>query len=360
MEGLQRVVESPGREIPVEMRAAVIREYGRDPEVETVAVPDPGEGDALVRVEAAGLCATDLKVISGALSSSTSLPRIPGHEVAGTVVRCDDVPSLVGRRVAVYLYASCGDCRWCDEGRETLCAEATRPGIERDGGLAEYVSVDHRTLLTLRDSTDIEAAAVSMDAVLTPWGALVGKGRIAAGERVAIIGCGGLGSNAVQIAASTGARVAVVDPEDSHRQMGLDLGADIAVHPDDAGLVVEWTNGRGGVDLALETSGKRAGFDSAAEVLRPGGRIICNGYQPGVEYGLDSAKLVLEEVEIVGSRVAGRGQARDALDAVEDGRVRPKIMDSLPLERLDVALARLRAGEVEGRLVLRPGDARGL
>lgn len=341
--------------IPCEMRAAVIREYGLDPQIETVPVPTPGRDEALVRVEATGLCATDLKVISGALSGSTELPRIPGHEVAGVVVECEGDSSLVGERVALYLYESCRDCRWCVADRETLCRRARRPGIERNGGLAEYVCVDRRTLLKLRESTDVEQAAVAMDAVLTPWGALVGKARVQSGDDVLIVGCGGLGSNAVQIAGGLGARVAVVDPHGSHRDMGVELGADLSVHPDEIDLVIDWSSDGAGVDVALETSGHRSGFDSAVSAIGPGGRVVCNGYRPGLEYGLDSSRLVLEEIEVLGSRVASLAQARDALDAVEDGRIAPRIMKSMPLEELESALEMLRAGEVEGRLVVRPG-----
>jgi D-arabinose 1-dehydrogenase-like Zn-dependent alcohol dehydrogenase len=195
-----------------------------------------------------------------------------------------------------------------------------------------------------------------MDAVLTPWGALVGKGHVGAGDHVVVVGCGGLGSNAVQIATSFGAKVAVVDPQESQRRLGLDLGAEIAVDPSEVSRVETWSNGRGGADLVLETSGRRAGFDAAVAAAGPAGRIVCNGYQPGTEYGLDSGRLVLEEIAVMGSRVASRGQARDALEAVEDGRVKPKIMNSLPLSRLKEAISLLRAGEVEGRLVLRPGE----
>ena len=355
VETLDRIEQAGSSAVPPQMRAAVIREYGSDPQIETVPVPRPEAGEALVKVLATGLCATDLKVISGALSHSTALPRIPGHEVAGIVAECAEAPGLVGKRVALYLYESCGECRFCLSGRETLCAEARRPGIERDGGLAEYVCVDHRTLLTVEPETNIQSAAVAMDAVLTPWGALVGKGRIVAGDDVAVIGCGGLGSNAVQIAVGLGARVAVADPQESHRQMGLDLGAELAVAPEDIGRIVEWSKDRDGVAVALETSGHRSGFDTAVACLAPAGRVVCNGYQPGLEYGLDSSRLVLEEIEVLGSRVASLSQARDALDAVEDGRVKPRIMSAMPLEELGKALGMLRAGEVEGRLVLLPG-----
>lgn len=337
------------------MRAAVIREYGSDPQIEKVPVPVAGPGEALVKVTAVGLCATDLKVISGALDGSTSLPRTPGHEIAGVVVDCEARPELVGQNVAVYLYSTCGRCEYCLSGRPTLCRQAVRPGIERDGGLAEFVVVDARTLLPIAPETSPEAAAVAMDAVLTPWGALVGKADIAPGDDVLVVGCGGLGSNAVQIALRAGARVAVIDPVGSHRETGLRLGAEIAVEPGDEEKIKAWSRSGLGVRAALDTSGRREGFDSAVASVAPGARIVCNGYQPGLEFGMDSSRLVLDEISIAGSRVASLEEARDALDAVEDGSVRPEIMRVMPLEDLGEALQMLRDGRVNGRLVLRPG-----
>jgi propanol-preferring alcohol dehydrogenase len=334
------------------MQAAVCRTYGEPLALETRPLPTPGPGEVLLRVDAVGLCATDLKTISGALAPGTSLPLIPGHEVAGTVV--DGADDLVGRRVAVYLYESCGHCARCAEGRPTLCAEAVRIGIERDGGLAGYMVAARANLLPFGDAIDATAAAVAMDAVTSPWGALHGRAAIQAGERLVVVGCGGLGLNAIQIATAAGARVAAVDPVAAHRELALANGAEIAVDPDQAaaGAVHGWAPG--GADLALETSGRRAGFLTAAAALRAGGRVVCNGYQPGVEYGMDSARLVLEEITILGSRVGTLEDARDALAAVESGAVVPQIMRTAPLSDINEALDALAAGRVDGRIVITP------
>jgi D-arabinose 1-dehydrogenase-like Zn-dependent alcohol dehydrogenase len=150
--------------------------------------------------------------------------------------------------------------------------------------------------------------------------------------------------------------VAVIDPAPGARELAVKLGAGLAVGPDELDAVRAWAGAGGGVDLALETSGVRAGFDAAVAVLRPGGRVVCNGYQPGLEYGLDSRRLVLDEIDVLGSRVASREDARAALDAVERGDVRPHVSRTLPLARVNEALGLLRGGEVEGRLVLEPED----
>jgi D-arabinose 1-dehydrogenase-like Zn-dependent alcohol dehydrogenase len=209
-------------------------------------------------------------------------------------------------------------------------------------------------LLPFGDAIDATAAAVAMDAVTSPWGALHGRAAIQAGERLVVVGCGGLGLNAIQIATAAGARVAAVDPVAAHRELALANGAEIAVDPDQAaaGAVHGWAPG--GADLALETSGRRAGFLTAAAALRAGGRVVCNGYQPGVEYGMDSARLVLEEITILGSRVGTLVDARDALAAVESGAVVPQIMRTAPLSDINEALDALAAGRVDGRIVITP------
>ncbi|HEY8583170.1 MAG TPA: alcohol dehydrogenase catalytic domain-containing protein, partial [Capillimicrobium sp.] len=129
------------------MMAAVCRSYGAPLELERRDVPRPGPGEVLLRVDAVGLCATDLKTIGGALAPGTTLPLVPGHEVAGTVVLSADDPALEGQRVACYLYEHCGHCTWCRADRPTLCPEAVRIGIERDGGLASYMVAARENLL---------------------------------------------------------------------------------------------------------------------------------------------------------------------------------------------------------------------
>jgi D-arabinose 1-dehydrogenase-like Zn-dependent alcohol dehydrogenase len=189
-----------------------------------------------------------------------------------------------------------------------------------------------------------------MDAVTTPWRALRVTARLRAGERVAVVGAGGLGLNAVQVGADAGAGVAVLEPEPTRRAAALRAGAELAVAPQDADDVRAWAEG--GAHVALEVSGVRAGFDTALDVLRPGGRLVCCGYRPGLDFAVDSARLVLEEISLLGSRAGGRDDARAALEAVQAGRIRPPIMEEVPLDAVNDALQRLAEGSAVGRLVV--------
>lgn len=328
----------------------MLRRFGAPLELAEVARPQPGPGEALVRVRATGICATDLKLASGALPG-VALPRIPGHEVAGELAEAaGGLPA--GARVACALYDSCAVCDHCRAGRPTLCTEVRRIGIERDGGLAEYLTVPEESLLAFGDSISFAEAAVCMDAVTTPWRALRVRGALVAGESVAVIGAGGLGLNAIQVALDCGARVAAVEPNAERRQLALELGAELAVPPEQVEAVRDWAGQ--GVDLAFDGSGVRAGFDTALATVAPGGRVACCGYRPGLEYGIDSGRLVLEEITLLGSRAGGRADAREALAAVEEGRIAPPVMQTLPLERVNEALEALSAGSALGRIVISP------
>ena len=255
-----------------------------------------------------------------------------------------------GERGACYVYETCGTCRWCRAGRTTICPHRVRLGFERDGGLADHVLVSERNLVPLADSVPYAQAAVAMDAVVSPWMALHHRARIEPGERLVIAGAGGLGIHGLQIARAAGCPVAVLDPIESRLELARELGAEIAVTPTDAERLIDWAGE--GVDVALESSGARAGFDVAVRCLRRGGRIVCCGYYPGVEYGVDSHRLVVEELEIMGSVSASIDAAREALEAIAEGLVETQIAERMPLEEVNEALARLRAGEVPGRIVI--------
>jgi len=335
------------------MRAAVLEEYSAPLRLADVPDPEPGEGEALVRVRTTGICGSDLKLASGALAraasrATTGLPRIPGHEVAGELV--EPVDGLeTGQPVACYIYETCGRCPSCVEGRRNLCHARVRLGFERDGGLAELVAVPSRNLLPF-DGGDFAGAAVTMDAIAVPWKALRGRAGIRAGQSVTIAGAGGLGLHAVQVARRFGCVVAAIDPVESHRARAHELGAELTVGPDEAELIREWSGG--GTDVALDASGSPNGFRAAVGATRPGGTVVCCGYFPGVDYSVDSARLVLDEIELKGSVGMDIESARDALRAVELGEVKPVIDGLVPLEEVNSAFARLAAGEAMGRVVV--------
>ncbi len=334
------------------MRAARLVEFGQPLEVGDMPEPEPAAGEILVRVLGAGVCGTDLKLVDGKLPN-VSLPMIPGHEIAGEVAHDPTGVRAPGDPVACYFYESCGHCRLCKLGQTTICRSVVRLGIERDGGLCEFAAMPSANAVPLPDGVSFEVAAVAMDSVLTPWRALRDRGALRAGESVVVVGSGGLGLNGVQIACDGGARVAAVDVEKAAREMAVQLGAELAVAPDDLGELVEWSDG--GADLVLDTSGSPAGFETGVAALRPGGRLVGCGYQPGVKFSFESMRLPLDELTILGSRVGSVGDAADALDAVARGVVVPTVSETIGLEDVNEGLRRLRAGEVVGRLTVNPG-----
>ena len=334
------------------MRAARLVEFGRPLEIGDAPEPELAADEILVRVLGAGVCGTDLKLVDGKLPN-VSLPMIPGHEIAGEVAHDPTGARAPGDPVACYFYESCGHCRLCKLGQTTICRSVVRLGIERDGGLSEFVSMPSANAVPLPDGVSFEVAAVAMDSVLTPWRALRERGALRAGESVVVVGSGGLGLNGVQIASDGGARVAAVDIEQAAREMAIQLGAELAVSPDDVGELVEWSDG--GADLVLDTSGSPAGFETGVAALRPGGRLVGCGYQPGVKFSFESMRLPLDELTILGSRVGSVSDAADALDAVARGVVIPTVSETIGLEDINEGLRRLRAGEVVGRLAVNPG-----
>ncbi len=332
------------------MRAAVLHGFHQPMVLEEAPRPIPQEDEVLVRVMATGLCGTDLKIVDGLFAAETPLPLILGHEVAGEVV--NDAGDLhAGQRVACYKDITCGECAYCTSGQETLCVVSRRVGFNVDGGLAEYVKIPTRNALPISSSMPPEVAAVCMDAVLSPWRALLTRARLMSGERLVIAGAGGLGINAIQIAVTAGARVAVIEPQASHRDLALSSGAELVVHPDDSDQVHEWSSG--GADVGFEASGTKAGFDALLSCLRPGARLVCCGYRPKVRFDVDSASLVLNEISIIGSRAGNREEARAALQAAEEGRISPPIGRQLPLDEVNDGIRILRDGRVEGRVVIR-------
>ena len=330
------------------MKAAILRAFGDPLSVEEVPEPVPGPDEVLLRVRAAGLCGSDLKVVSGKLPG-VATPLIPGHEVAGELT--DPVGELpAGTPVAAYVFSTCGTCPSCRRGEGTVCPQAQRIGFERDGGLAEYIAVPRANVLPFSAELGFDRAAVSMDAVLTPWHAIRTRGNVQRGDRVLIVGVGGLGLHAVQVAKALGAHVAVMDPLASHRDAALSLGADIAAAPDEAGLLKAWAPD--GIDVALESSGQADGFRSACELVRPAGRIVCCGYQPSRDYAVDSTRLALAELMILGSRGGSIDDARDALAAVGAGQLKPLLVGHGTLADVNDMLEQLRSGAAVGRLAV--------
>jgi len=336
--------------IPATMRAAVILGPDRIGVVEK-PVPSVGPGEVLLRVEAASLCGTDLRIRSGAFFPSQPPPGTftPGHEYAGTVVALGPTVDefQVGDRVVVEAHRGCMRCENCVRGRYTACLNYGRAdkghraaGMSADGGFADYVSNHVSTLYRLPDSIRFEEA-VMLTTAGTSMYAVDTMGGLVAGDSVAVIGPGPIGLTAVQIAKALGAaKVILTGTRDARLEVGQSLGADVVVNSrlrDPVEAVLEATGGSG-VDYVLECSGAEPTVDQAIRMCKPAGSIVLVGFFHGpVTADLNRASrvgLTLYTVRGEGNRAVGR-----SVGLAERGLLRtaPLITHRLPLESISEA-----------------------
>jgi 2-desacetyl-2-hydroxyethyl bacteriochlorophyllide A dehydrogenase len=261
------------------MRAVRLLRVGAPLEACDIPVPGIGERDVLVRVNAAGICHSDVHYRAGT-SPVRPLPMTLGHEVAGVVEKAGAaVRGLApGDRVCLHYNVTCGDCAYCVSGNEQFCPSGRMIGHHRDGGYAEYIAVPARNALLLPDEIPFPQGATLMCASATAFHSLR-KSRLRAGETAAIIGVGGLGVSAVQLARAFGAReVYAVDIREESLAQAARYGA-IPVNPRSVDPVAEirrLTRGRG-VDVAVEMIGRAATMRQAVQCLAPLGRAVIVG-----------------------------------------------------------------------------------
>jgi len=330
------------------MRAAVLTAFGQPLELRELPIPEPGPGEALVKLEACGVCHSDRHVQFG--DWPMELPRVLGHEGIGRVVAlgADAHPIAVGDRVGMpALHGACGTCRECITGWEALCPQGQRHGYSVDGCFAEYMRVRSAWVPRIPEGLDAVQAAPLLCAGLTAYGA-VRKARLEAGRLAAVFGCGGLGLYAVQLAKMTGARVAAVDVDDAKLAKARALGADFAVRADGdaAGAIRDL----GGADACLNFATTLATWTPMMKALRPNGVVILVAIPRG-EVSFAPTDLIELGGSIRGSYEGGRQELRDLI-ALATGDALKHEVEAVPFEGVNAALDRLAAGRVVGRLVI--------
>ena len=286
------------------MKAALFYGAHRPLQIEERPIPHAGPGEIVVKVAACGLCHTDLHYIDHDVPTFAAPPLVLGHEASGTIFEIgpDTEGWKIGDRVLIPAVLSCGRCEACRRGRENICARGVMLGNHIDGAYAEYLRVPAKDALALPPELPLEEACLIADAVSTPYHAVVNRGEVKPGERVAVFGCGGVGINVVQVAAAVGAEVWAVDVNLERLAFARQLGA---AHAVDAGAgdgaVKELRRATGGgVDVAFEAIGNPATIRQGLDALRRGGRLVVVGYSAeSVE--LPAAKIMFQELEIRGS-----------------------------------------------------------
>lgn len=334
------------------MKAAVVRAFGQPLVIEEVAVPRPGAGQVLVKVEACGVCHTDLHAADGDWPVKPSPPFIPGHEGVGHVVAvgANVVHVKEGDRVGVpWLYSACGYCEHCLQGWETLCEKQQNTGYSVNGGYGEYVVADPNYVGLLPDKVGfVEIAPILCAGVTVYKGLKVTDTR--PGQWVVISGIGGLGHVAVQYARAMGLRVAAVDIDDDKLALARKLGAEATVNARTTDPAAWLQKEIGGAHGVLVTAVSPIAFSQAIGMVRRGGTIALNGLPPG-EFGTPIFDMVLKGITIRGSIVGTRSDLQESLDFAAHGDVKATV-STAKLDDINSVFGRLRDGKVEGRVVL--------
>ena len=340
------------------MRSLQITGKGQPLEARECSAPVPGHGEVLLRIEAAGICRSDVHYRSGT-RPVPALPVTPGHEIAGTVDAVgDDVDDLVpGDRVGVHYLITCGNCRQCRSGAEQFCSRGEMVGLDRDGGYAESIVIPAVNAVPIPEQVSTRAAAVMMCSTATAFHALR-RGAARAGDSVAIFGVGGLGMSAVQLAMAMGAStVFAVDVNPAKLAVAEQFGA-VGVDGRDGHAGDRILARFGGADIALELVGLAKTMRGAVESLRPGGRAVAVGITEDQMELNPFRDLVLREVSMVGAadhlfdelRVVLDMAARAAID------VDAMVTSTVPLDAdtVNTAMDRLEGFGDDIRTVIVP------
>ena len=335
------------------MKAAVVRSFGQPLSIEDVPVPAPKAGEVLVRIVASGVCHTDLHAADGDWPVKPAPPFIPGHEGAGVVAALGaGVTNLKeGDPVGIaWLHDACGSCEFCVTGWETLCASQHNSGYSVNGSFAEYAIGSAAYVGRLPDRPDFAALAPILCAGVTTYKGIK-ETEARPGEWIVISGVGGLGHIAIQYAKAMGLHVVAVDVTDEKLALARTLGADLAVNgrePDAVPEVLKRTDG--GAHGVVVTAVSVPAFGQSLQMVRRKGTVSLIGLPPG-EFPTPIFDVVLKRITIRGSIVGTRSDLREALAFAAEGKVTAHIHHTT-LEDVNNVFAALRAGTVDGRIVL--------
>lgn len=306
----------------------------------------------LVRLETCGLCHTDIHAAGGDWPVQPTPPFVPGHEGIGIVEQLGEgvTQRRVGERVAIaWLASACGACRYCIDGRETLCEHQQNSGYSVDGAFAEYAVASAAYVVPVPDGiSSVDAAPLSC-AGLTAYKAMK-VARISPTETVGVFGIGGLGHLAVQYAQIMGGTVVAVDVTPEKLALAHELGA---THTVNAGLTdpVVAVEALGGLDVAVVLAASAHVFDQAFACLRPGGRLVCVAMPAdGATMTLPIFETVVKGLTILGSIVGTRQDLAEVFALHAAGRTRV-IAETRSLDDVNEAIAEVLAGQVPARLV---------
>lgn len=337
------------------MTAARFHAVGEPLRLEEVPRPQPGDGEVVVRVEAAGVCGTELHFVDGLLTPADA-PMTLGHEVAGAV---EEVGAQVdgfapGDRVAVQYFHPCGRCRFCRGGRENICEQPLGfLAFATDGGFAEFVKVPASALVRVPEGLSAAQAAPLCCSATTALHAASVAG-VSSGQTAVVYGTGGVGLALVQVLVHFGLRVVAVGRTPEKLRAAESCGAAFTVDASSGGVAERVRELVGGADAVFELVGTAESGAEALGCTDRGGSLVYIGYSFD-RLALNPLELVVPEQRVLTSVSNTRAELEQALELAAAGVLTPAVAGTAPLVEVNEVLEKLRAGQVAGRFVLEPG-----
>lgn len=347
------------------MRAAVYEAFQGKVSVETVPDPEPSEFGAVISVEASGVCRSDWHGWMGH-DSDIKLPHVPGHEFAGTVSAVGSGVTRwnVGDRVTMPFMGVCGTCSHCASGNHQMCDDQFQPGFKRWGSYAEYVAIDFAAsnLVAVPASVDLTTAASLGCRFATSFRALVFQAQVRPGQWVAVHGCGGVGLSAIMIAEALGASTIAIDIADDKLSFARSIGAAHTINAaetnDVPGAITDLTGG--GAQISIDALGSLVTCRNSIECLAKKGKHIQIGLMAGDDAlpPLPMGRVVLKELEILGSYGLQPHKYTDMLSMIEAGKLQPEklIGRTVSLQEATEALPNMSSFQETGVAIINSFD----
>jgi len=343
------------------MKAAVFEKFQGQITIQNVTDPTPKDTGVIVKVKATGLCRSDWHGWMGH-DSDIDLPHVPGHELAGIIEAIGkDVKNFkIGDRVTVPFVCGCGTCGQCISGNHQICDRQSQPGFTHWGSFAEYVALDYAdtNLVKLPDEINEITAATLGCRFITSYRAIVAQGKVSDGQYVAIHGCGGVGLSAIMIANALGAQVIAIDINDDTLTFAKEFGTIATINASRSANVIDEIKAitNGGAHVSMDALGSAITCFNSISGLRKRGKHIQVGLMTGDHQHakVPMAKIVADELEIIGSHGMQAYKYPEMLAMIKDGKLHPEklIERTISLQEASIELPNMNTFSHKGFLVI--------
>lgn len=340
--------------MPVKMKAAVLKQFDHPLVIEEKDIPLPKAGEVRVKVMASGLCVSDLHIQDGIINT-VRLPYTPGHEMAGIIDAVGEgVTNVkVGDHITAAIDIICGKCKYCRTGRTNLCENLSRIGFEGNGSHEEYCVIPAENAFKVADWIPFEQVTGFPDAVGCMYNAIKNVAKVKPGDRVLILGVGGLGMNAIQLAKIFGAEVFATSRRPEKLEIARQMGADHVINTKTENLeeIIEEITAGEMLDVVIDNIGIKNSINDSLKLVCAGGKVIVTGYNDP-QFVADYQDVMKFEKQILGMRGMTRQDLAEVIRLVENHKLTPYVYKTMPFEKINEALQEMRDGKALGRIVL--------